>query len=149
MPTAKHNVHLESGDLINAQQRAEEALKLSQRDHEKWDEGLIWILLGRIYAKAGTSQFDRGEACILKGIKILDQMKLKPLYAPEYHYLGELYADTGQQDKALGSSGHAGVDATAGRHRRAGSVRGVAFFDLNQRTSRIGVILNILHRCNF
>jgi class 3 adenylate cyclase/tetratricopeptide (TPR) repeat protein len=96
-------VHLESGDLKNAQQRAEEALKLSQKDHEKWDEGLAWILLGRIFGKGGESQINRAEECILQGIKILNKLKLKPLYAPGYHYLGELYADTGQQDKALGN----------------------------------------------
>ena len=28
-------------------------------------------------------------------------MKLKALYAPGYHHLGELYADTGQKDKAM------------------------------------------------
>jgi class 3 adenylate cyclase/tetratricopeptide (TPR) repeat protein len=94
-------VHLESGDLKNAQQRAEEALKLSQKNHEKWDEGLAWILLGRIYGKAEKTQVDRAEEYILQGIKILDELKLKALYAQGYHYLGKLYADTGQQDKAL------------------------------------------------
>jgi tetratricopeptide (TPR) repeat protein len=44
-------VHLESGDLKNAQPCAEEALKLSQKNHEKWAEGFIWILLGRIFGK--------------------------------------------------------------------------------------------------
>ena len=101
MPTAKHNVHLESGDLINAQQRAEEALKLSQRNHEKWDEGLAWILLGRIFGKARKPREGKAEECILQGIKILDELQLKPLYAQGYHFLGELYANKGQQNKAI------------------------------------------------
>jgi tetratricopeptide (TPR) repeat protein len=94
-------VHLESGDLKNAQHCVEEALKLSQKNHEKWDEGLAWILMGRIYGKAEKTQVERAEECILQGIKILEELKLKPLYAPGYHYLAELYAETGQREKAL------------------------------------------------
>lgn len=37
-------VHLESGDLENAQHRAEEALKISQKIHQKWWEGFVWKL---------------------------------------------------------------------------------------------------------
>ncbi len=93
-------VHLESGDLKNAQQYAEKALKLSQRDNEKWDEGLAWILMGRIYAEVGKSQIDKAEEYILNGIKILNDLKLKPLYSPGYLSLAELYADSGQKDQA-------------------------------------------------
>jgi tetratricopeptide (TPR) repeat protein len=94
-------VHLESGDLKNAQSCAEEALKLSQKNHEKWAEGFIWILLGRIFGKARKSQDDKAEECILQGIKILNELQLKPLYAQGYHFLGELYTNTGQQNKAM------------------------------------------------
>ncbi|MFQ5976420.1 MAG: guanylate cyclase, partial [Candidatus Hydrothermarchaeales archaeon] len=96
-------VHLESGDLKTAQHHVEEALKLSQKNHEKWYEGFAWIQLGRILGKAKKSQYDKAEESILQGIKILDELKLKPLYAQGYLFLGELYADTGQQDKALES----------------------------------------------
>ena len=94
-------VHLESGDLKNAQPLAEEALKLSQKNHEKWAEGFVWILLGRIFGKARKSQDDKAEECILQGIKILNELQLKPLYAQGYHFLGELYANKGQQNKAI------------------------------------------------
>jgi len=94
-------VYLESGDLKNAQRRAEEALKISQEIHQKWPEGFAWILLGRILGKAGKSQVGKAEECILRGIKILDELKLKPFYSQGYLFLGEVYADTGQQDKAL------------------------------------------------
>ena len=43
----------------------------------------------------------KAEECILKGIKIFDDLKLKPLHAQGFHFLGELYTETGQQDKAL------------------------------------------------
>jgi tetratricopeptide (TPR) repeat protein len=94
-------VHLELGDLKNAQPLAEEALKLSQKNHEKWAEGFVWILLGRIFGKAKKSQDDKAEECILQGIKILNELQLKPLYAQGYHFLGELYTDTDQQNKAM------------------------------------------------
>jgi tetratricopeptide (TPR) repeat protein len=96
-------VYLESGDLKNARDRAEKALKISQNIHQKWAEGFAWILLGRIFGKSEKSQVGKAEECILQGIKILDELELKPLYAQGYHFLGELYADTGRKDKALDS----------------------------------------------
>jgi tetratricopeptide (TPR) repeat protein len=96
-------IYYESGDLKKARQRVEEALKLSQKSHHTWVEGFLWIQLGRILGKAEKPQADKAEECILRGIEILDELKLKPLYAPGYHHLGNLYADTGQKEKALES----------------------------------------------
>jgi tetratricopeptide (TPR) repeat protein len=76
-------------------------LKLCQKMHQKWIEGSVWILLGRISGKREKSQLDKAEESILTGIKILKELKLKPLYAQGYHFIGELYASTGQKDKAL------------------------------------------------
>jgi len=94
-------VYLESDDLRNAQHHAEKALEISQNIHQKWAEGVAWILLGRIFGKAEKPQHEKAEECILQGIKILNELKLKPFYSQGYHFLGELYADTGKQDKAL------------------------------------------------
>jgi hypothetical protein len=38
---------------------------------------------------------------IYEGIKILDELRLKPFSAQGYLFLGELHADSGQNDKAL------------------------------------------------
>jgi len=57
--------------------------------------------LGRILGKTDPSQSDKAEECILKGIKILDKMNIKPWYSEGYFCLGELYADTGKREKAL------------------------------------------------
>jgi tetratricopeptide (TPR) repeat protein len=94
-------VYLQSGDLTNAQHHAEKALEISQDIHQKWTEGFAWMLLGRIFGKAGKLRFGKGKECILQGIKILSELKLKPFYAQGYQFLGVLYADMGQQDKAL------------------------------------------------
>ena len=92
---------VKSGDPKNAQPLAEEALKLSQKNHETWTEGFVLILLGRIFGEARKPREDKAEEFIQQGIKILDELQLKPLYAQGYHFLGELYANTGQQNKAM------------------------------------------------
>jgi len=94
-------VYLDSGDLIKAQHHGEEALKISQKNHEKAGEGLAWILLGRTLGKTDPPQDDKAEECILRGINIYEELKIRTHYAPGYYYLGELYADTGQKDNAL------------------------------------------------
>ena len=94
-------VYLQTGDLTNAQHHAEKALRISQNIHQEWAEGFVWILLGRIFGKAEKPQHEKAEECILQGIKILSELKLKPFYAQGHYFLGVLYADTGQQDKAL------------------------------------------------
>jgi predicted ATPase len=93
-------VDLDFGDLKKAQHRAEEAIKISQKNHQH-GEGWAWILLGRTLGKADPPQTYQAEECILKGIKIDEELKIKTYYAPGYYFLGELYADTGQKDKAL------------------------------------------------
>jgi hypothetical protein len=51
--------------------------------------------------KADPLQCDKAEECILHGISIMDELKLRPLCSLGYLFLGELYADTDQKDKAL------------------------------------------------
>jgi tetratricopeptide (TPR) repeat protein len=94
-------VYFESGDLKNAQHRAEEALKLSQKSPRTWIEGFVWIQLGRICGKSKNSHIGEPVEYILRGIRILDELELKPLYAPGYLHLSELYADMGQKDRAM------------------------------------------------
>jgi len=94
-------VHFDSGDLKSAQRCAEQALTLSQDNNEKWYEGISGILLGRVLGKAEKSQYAKAEEYILQGIKIFEERKLKPLSSRGYLYLGELYADTRQTEKAL------------------------------------------------
>jgi len=94
-------LHLDSGDFEEARRCADEALRLSQNNNEKWAEGVSRMLLGRILGKADKSQFAEAEESILQGIEIQDELRLKPWSYTGYLYLGELYADTGQREKAL------------------------------------------------
>jgi class 3 adenylate cyclase/tetratricopeptide (TPR) repeat protein len=94
-------IHLDLGDPKNSRSLIEEALKLSQKNSEKHLEGVSWTWLGRILGKTDPSQSDKAEECIVKGIKILEEMDIKPWCSEGYLYLGELYADTGKREKAL------------------------------------------------
>jgi len=51
--------------------------------------------------KADISQSSEAEECILLGIKILDELKLRPLFSMGYYYRRDIYIDTGQREKAL------------------------------------------------
>jgi len=94
-------IHMDSGDLENARSYMEESFKLGQNNNEKHVEGASGIYLGRILGKADISQGKKAEECILQGIKVLDEEKMKPWASQGYLCLGELYADMGQREKAL------------------------------------------------
>jgi tetratricopeptide (TPR) repeat protein len=93
--------HFELGDQKTSRNFIEDALKLSQKKSEKHFEGASWTWLGRILGKTDPSKSDKAEECILKGISILDEMKIKPWRSEGHFYLGELYADIGKREKAL------------------------------------------------
>ena len=94
-------VDFESSDLKNAKIHVEEGLKLAKNSNEKWVEAMCKIFLGRIFGKAEKFQNQRAEAYILEGIRVLKELKLKPLCAQGYLILAEFYADTGRRLKAL------------------------------------------------
>jgi tetratricopeptide (TPR) repeat protein len=94
-------IHFDLGDQKSSRSAIEEALKISQNNSEKHLEGRSWAFLGRILGKADLSQSDTAAKYILKGIKMLNELKIKPWYAEGYLYLGELYASTGNREDAL------------------------------------------------
>jgi hypothetical protein len=46
-------------------------------------------------------QLHKAEEYILKGMKIVDELGARPFYAQGCFYLGDLYADAGQKEKAI------------------------------------------------
>jgi class 3 adenylate cyclase/tetratricopeptide (TPR) repeat protein len=94
-------VHFDSGDLGNAQSCWEEALKSAQTNAEKWMEGISRTCLGRVFGHGKKPQHVTAEEFILEGIEILDELRLRPWSARGHYFLGELYAHTGQKEKAL------------------------------------------------
>jgi hypothetical protein len=57
--------------------------------------------LGRALGRRASTQSGRAEDLVLQGIAIMDELKARPLCMVGHLRLGELYADTGQKDKAL------------------------------------------------
>jgi len=94
-------IHLRLGDLKNARSFMDEALRLSQKNNEKLMEGRSWIFWGRILERMEPQQTDKAEKCIFQGMKILDELRLKPWFSLGYFYLGELYVNAGQKEKAM------------------------------------------------
>ena len=76
-------------------------MELSQDCDEKHFEGISKIWLGRILGRAKRSEVSKVTQQIYEGIKILDELKIKPYSAQGYLFLGELYADRGEKTKAL------------------------------------------------
>ena len=59
------------------------------------------LLLGKISVKLGSLEIDKAERCILKGIEICKELKTKASYSLGYLYLGELYLNGGEKEKAI------------------------------------------------
>jgi predicted ATPase/class 3 adenylate cyclase/ribosomal protein L40E len=94
-------VYIALGDLANAQSCAEKALELAQKEQDKRSEGLSSMNLGRILVMQDRSRLAEAEQLILRGMEIANELKMRPFYAHGYLYLGEVYALTGQKERAL------------------------------------------------
>ncbi|MCP4141649.1 MAG: hypothetical protein GY755_15470 [Chloroflexi bacterium] len=75
-------------------------MKLSEINNETATQGRTWISLGRILWQENPPQVHKAEESIAKGIEILQDLKAKALYSPGYLYLGELYLNLGEKEKA-------------------------------------------------
>ncbi len=74
---------------------------MSQKNNEKAIEGVSWFGLGRILGRTEPPQVDKAEKCFLKGIGIGKELKIKAHYSLGYLYLGELYQNAGEKEKAI------------------------------------------------
>jgi len=94
-------VYIALGDLETARSWAEKGLELAQKEQDKRSEGLLSMQLGLLLAMQDKSRLAEAEGYILRGMKIVNEFKLRPLYAHGCLYLGELYTHTGRREKAL------------------------------------------------
>ena len=92
---------LDTGDWDTARRYADQGLQCAKTQGATIYEGRLEILLGAALARADSSQRAEAEEHILEGIKLLEGLKVKPLQARARVYLGELYANTDQKEKAL------------------------------------------------
>ena len=51
--------------------------------------------------KSDPAQIDKAEESIVKGLNFFEELRLKCFYPLGCLFLGEVYADAGQKDKAL------------------------------------------------
>jgi class 3 adenylate cyclase/tetratricopeptide (TPR) repeat protein len=92
-------IHYECSDIKKAREHAQEAVKLS-RGLNRYSEAMAYMQLGRALGRNAPTQRDAEES-IRKGMLIAEEIRMKPQIAVGYFYLGELYAGTGESDKAL------------------------------------------------
>lgn len=93
-------VHCDIGNLDIAFSHVEEAIKLAQRNLEIYYEGLATMTFGRILGKQGV-RLGEAEDAILKGIRIVDDLKVKPQVGIGNLILAELYGGMNQFEKAF------------------------------------------------
>jgi len=93
-------VHTELGELAKARSCAENAVELAQNQQMRMIEGLAWVSLGRALGRMEKSQFAEAEECIVRGMNMLDECKARLYYDRGCLFLGELYADAGETEKA-------------------------------------------------
>jgi len=95
-------IQFTADELKDAQKSLERALSLSQENNEKYLEALAWMWIGRTLGKAyALKGNNNAEEYIWKGIEFFTNLKLKPYYSQGYLFLGELYIESGQREKAL------------------------------------------------
>ena len=91
---------LDLKDYNRAQNYIEKALELSQKNNQRWNEGIHLICLGNVLGKKEKPEYEGAKECMMKGIKILDELEIRPFLSQGYLYLGELYNKMGQKDEA-------------------------------------------------
>jgi tetratricopeptide (TPR) repeat protein len=94
-------IHLHSGNFEYARECCERALNLAKQTVEPINIATSMIVLGGAMGKANRAQFNQAVDTLLQGIEMCDELNMKPYSAQGFLYLGELYADAGQTDKAL------------------------------------------------
>jgi tetratricopeptide (TPR) repeat protein len=92
---------LDSSDVPMALKSIEQALDLSLARNEKYSEGIAKILLGRAYGKGEKPQYEQAKEHILNGIRIVEELGMKPYFSVGHLFLGELLADAGCYEESL------------------------------------------------
>jgi len=89
------------GQLENARERAEEAVRLSKESQGKTFELFALATLGRIAGEADPAQLDIAEQHILQSISLAEEMHARPIIALGHLFLGEIFEIASRREKAL------------------------------------------------
>ncbi|MBM4445157.1 MAG: guanylate cyclase [Chloroflexi bacterium] len=93
----------ERGELAQARHSLEEAMRLASNQNQRHMVGHARMYLGWVLALEDPTQIAAAEHTILEGLKIEEDLQIKPLQALGHLLLGEIYAIAGQKEKALAS----------------------------------------------
>jgi class 3 adenylate cyclase/tetratricopeptide (TPR) repeat protein len=96
-------IHSELGNLELARTYVEQALKLAQKYNEIYYVALSLPVLGRIMAHWGKASVREAEDSVLRGINLLESLKVGPQVGIAQLCLADVYAQTGEGDKILKS----------------------------------------------
>jgi tetratricopeptide (TPR) repeat protein len=96
-------VHLDLGDLAEAERCARASLQLATGCGEKYVTAWARVRMGQVLGKLAPSQFQEAERMILEGVRELQELKVKSECAKAHLYLADLYTDSGQREMALAS----------------------------------------------
>ncbi|MDM7998548.1 MAG: adenylate/guanylate cyclase domain-containing protein [Dehalococcoidia bacterium] len=91
------------GDLGKASTSLAEAIRISRDNGQRHLEGLAKMSLGALLIQEDSSQVRVAERAILDGLKMVEDLQMKPLQAWGHVFLGETYAIADQKEKALAS----------------------------------------------
>ncbi|MCK5097553.1 MAG: AAA family ATPase, partial [Desulfobacteraceae bacterium] len=91
----------ETGDWEAALNYWENALTISQKNNEKENQGRILFEIGRVTNKIKPEFKNKAHDYIVKGIKILKELELKPFLAQAHLALGNFYLDNSETQKAV------------------------------------------------
>jgi predicted ATPase/class 3 adenylate cyclase len=80
---------------------AEQAVSLSEKNKERFSEAAARIGLGRIIFAKDRMKFEEANKLMLRGLRMLDELQIKPIYAVGLLRLAELYTDAGQKEEGL------------------------------------------------
>ncbi len=95
--------HFELGNLELAHTYIQQALKLAQKYNEVYYVAWSLPMLGRILVRLDTTQLKEAEDHVLRGIHLLDDLKVKPQVGIAYLCLADVYAHANEAQKALQS----------------------------------------------
>jgi tetratricopeptide (TPR) repeat protein len=93
----------ETGHLVEARRDLEESLRLAMAHKERCSEAGAKIYLGRAMGKGEDPNYIEAEQSLRDGMRIFEELRLKPCIAQGCLFLSELYIDTGHKAKALQS----------------------------------------------
>jgi serine/threonine protein kinase/tetratricopeptide (TPR) repeat protein len=89
------------GAYSDARQYGQRALEKSVQCKDRVGEALAFSQIGVTLYREDISQFAEAEASLLKSKAILEAMNIRSFLAGTFMYLGELYASSGDRDKAV------------------------------------------------